>query len=451
MNIIPFVKSFLQDIPRPVGCIISKIPYHFRPGIGFSYSHYQNEIKDFDDFNLKIKKKYIADKFQRILASSFDIPFYRDLYKSAGIDRDTKIEFEDISKIPVIDKDMLKAISLEERSMKRDGAYIANTGGSSGSTLNFYITPRLIPNEWAHMHTIWKKLGYTQSMLKFGFAGRNLGNSKEIVYDGLRHQYSINVYKNIQNSIQQLDTILSKEKVYYLHGYPSALSEFAVNLKEHAPHLVQKLRKHLKGAFLSSEYPVPMYRDRIEKIFGIPTISWYGHTERAILAWEKKDKFIYYPFQTYGYCEVVPNSDTGGWRLIGTSYNNFASPFIRYDTGDDVEPIVSEEGLLVSFRVRSGRLGEFVVDRNGVKIPLTALIFGRHHPLFDLSLFIQVLQKEDGKITVIITPKQEIPADFIFHDWFDTSGLDMDIDYKIVTNPILSPSGKVNLKVKEIL
>jgi hypothetical protein len=62
-----------------------------------------------------------------------------------------------------------------------------------------------------------------------------------------------------------------------------------------------------------------------------------------------------------------------------------------------------------------------------------------------------VLQKEDGKITVIITPKQEIPADFIFHDWFDTSGLDMDIDYKIVTNPILSPSGKVNLKVKEIL
>jgi len=210
------------------------------------------------------------------------------------------------------------------------------------------------------------------------------------------------------------------------------------------------LRTTLQGAFLSSEYPAPMYRDRIEEVFGIPTVSWYGHTERAILAWEKKEKFVYHPFQTYGYCELIPNSETGGWKLIGTSYNNFASPFIRYDTGDDVEPVEIIDGLLISFRVRSGRLGEFVLDRKGVKIPLTAIIFGRHHPLFDISLFIQVHQKHEGHMTVIVTPKEKLSPDFKFKDWFDSSGLDLDIDFKIVEKPILSPSGKVTLKISEL-
>jgi len=167
----------------------------------------------------------------------------------------------------------------------------------------------------------------------------------------------------------------------------------------------------------------------------------------TIFSQEKEEKFVYKPFQTYGYCEVIPNEETEGWRLLGTSYGNFASPFIRYDTGDDVEPLEIRDGLLVSFRIRSGRLGEFVMDRNGVKIPLTALIFGRHHRLFDIAKFIQVRQEKDGEMTVIITLKETSPSGFIFADWFDSTGLDMNIGFEIVEKPILSAAGKVTLKV----
>ena len=444
---IPYLKSVLQDIPKPIGSLLCHIPYRFRPGIGRLYAQHHKAIAAFEKFDIEQQKALITLKFQKILRAAMRVPFYKNLYAAHGRISDDVCNFSDIAKLPIITKEMLREVPLENRSYKIPRCYIANTGGSSGSTLDFYITPQLIPIEWAHMHTIWAKLGYRQSMLKLVFSGRNLGD-KSIAYDGLRHSYTINVYKGFSDLLPLLRKVIKNNAFSYLHGYPSALAEFADNCEQQAPDVVERLRRTLKGAFLGSEFPAPLYRDRIESVFGIPTVSWYGHTERAILAWEKDEKYVYHPFQTYGYCEVIPNEETGGWRLIGTSYGNLASPFIRYDTGDDVEPVEIKDGLLVSFRIRSGRLGEFVLDRNGAKISLTALVFGRHHRIFDISKFIQVRQVKDGAITVLVTLNDKLPPGFVFAEWFDDSGLDMDIQLEIVEKPIRSAAGKVTLKVQ---
>lgn len=442
---IPYIKSLLQETPKPIGVLLSHIPYRFRPGIGLPYAKHHKTITTFEKLDIEQQKALITLKYQKILQAAMRVPFYKNLYAAQGQTPGYFRNFSDIAKLPVITKDMLRSVPLEDRSFETLGRYIANTGGSSGSPLDFYITPQLIPIEWAHMHTIWAKLDYRPSMLKLVFSGRNLGD-KSIVYDGLRHSYTINVYKGFSDLLPRLRKVIKNNSFSYLHGYPSALAEFADNCEQQAPDVVENLRRTLKGAFLGSEFPAPLYRDRIESVFGIPTVSWYGHTERAILAWEKDEKYVYHPFQTYGYCEVIPNEETGGWRLIGTSYGNWASPFIRYDTGDDVEPVEIKDGLLVSFRIRSGRLGEFVLDRNGAKIPLTALVFGRHHRLFDIAKFIQVRQVKDGVMTVLVTLKDKLPPGFVFSEWFDNSGLDMDIGFETVDEPILSPSGKVTLK-----
>jgi len=443
---IPIIKSFFQDIPKPLGKALSFIPFGLRPAIGKAYSSNQKRIESFASWDIENKKLFILAKVKETVETALQIPFYKELYAAKGICLEDIRAFSDIAELPIINKEMLRFYPLEKRSNYVKGRYITNTGGSSGTPLDFYITPRLIPREWAHMHTIWGKLGYKQSMLKLGFGGRNIGQ-KTLVYDGLRHGYTINVYKGFHDILPELRRVLGKERFNYLHGYPSALAEFAKNCETYAPDVVDILRTTLNGAFLASEYPAPFYRDRIEEIFRISTVSWYGHTERAILAWELSEKYLYHPFQTYGYCEVIPNEKTGGWRLIGTSYGNFASPFIRYDTGDDVEPLEIKDSLLVSFRIRSGRLGEFVLDRRGVKIPLTALVFGRHHRLFDVAKFIQVRQAAAGEMTVIVTPIKSLPPNFKIEEWFDSKGLDMQTEFEIVDNPILTPLGKVTLKV----
>src|SRR5690606_33596347 len=139
-----------------------------------------------------------------------------------------------------------------------------------------------------------------------------------------------------------------------------------------------------------SELPSPLLRETVEKLLGCSSVSWYGHTERAILAYEKEGSATYYPFFTYGFAEAL---DEG--RLVCTSYYNRASPLIRYDTGDRVDPVVND-GLLDKFKISNGREGDFIIDKLGNKIFLTGLIFGRHHELFESARHIQIYQPATG-------------------------------------------------------
>ena len=215
---------------------------------------------------------------------------------------------------------------------------------------------------------------------------------------------------------------------------------------EENPKILEFLRLNLKAVLLGSEYPAPMYRDLIEEQLGVQTISWYGHSEMAILAYET-EKFVYAPFQTYGYCEAVTDGK-GNYRLVGTSYDNCVSPIIRYDTGDLIIPVF-DEGLLVSFRIASGRIGEFIEDAYGSRISLTALIFGRHHKIFDKARFVQIRQEKPGMATLImVLPKNHGLEDNDISAGFDLSNVAIDFSFETRKEPIRSPSGKVPLLVQ---
>ena len=101
------------------------------------------------------------------------VPFYQTYYQSKGFAVDDLKSFDDIARIPIIDKAVLQQAELERRSAPASGRYRVNTGGSSGSTLSLYVHPRQMGNEWAHMHTIWDVLKYRPHHLKLMFGGRS--------------------------------------------------------------------------------------------------------------------------------------------------------------------------------------------------------------------------------------------------------------------------------------
>ena len=124
------------------------------------------------------------------------------------------------------------------------------------------------------------------------------------------------------------------------------------------------------------------------------------------------------------------------------------SPFIRYDTGDIIDPKWDNQ-MLDSFRISEGRVGEFIVDKKGRRISLTALIFGRHHKIFELARFVQVRQTEPGKATIVISFPQGIHSEQItIAQGFDLSGVAVDFDFEIRTEPYVTSGGKVPLLVK---
>src|SRR5690606_36484253 len=252
-------------------------------------------------------------------------------------------------------------------------------------------------------------------------------------------------YEDPDMASSQLYLFIKKRPVYFLHGYPSAIYNFACYCRDKNKSLLSLLKRNLKGAFLTSEYPSPVYRNTIENVFNIPTQSFYGHTETCIIAYEYQP-YEFQVLQTYGYAECGIHTHS---NLIGTNFFNFESPLIRYDPGDRVSNVKYKDGILDTFKISDGRTGDYILDYMRNPIHLTGLIFRRHHKLFNFCKHIQIMQTEPGKATVLYVESQKngVSAEKA-RELFDTSGVKIVFAFKAIDEPILTSSGKIKLLVK---
>jgi len=436
-------SRFMWQVPIIFRHYIGLLPDRINPLIGNAFTHQKSIINAFERWNGEQQQQFVFRNIKQNVELAYSkIPFYREYYDKNGFSPLILNSFDDIQRIPIINKSILLEYPIEQRYCSIEGAVKVNTGGSSGHTLAFYIdTIAKKYHEDIHMTTIWEKIGYKNSDLKLVLNGRNsIKNGLDYCFNG--NSIGMDAYKELSQLSPKLKEIAKSAPIRFLHGYPSTIYEFALYCDEMDQELRDILRKSLKGAFLGSEYPHPMFRDKIESIFGINTVNWYGHTEGAVLAYEKNEKYKYYPFQTYGFAEVTEKG-----HLMATTFYDKAFPFIRYDTEDTISDAEVKNGFLISFGIKNGRSGEYIVDKNGKKISLTGLIFGRHHKLFDYCTHIQMCQKEIGKVIVLYVPKDkciELNPNLLF----DSGNIEMEFTFKCITSPIKTNSSKLNLLIK---
>lgn len=445
MSFLFFVKRNLTRLPFFVGHAVSRVPYEFRPGIGCVYKERKKQIEFLSSSSGDSKRNFIFERVKLISCFAYDnVPFYYDLYRSSGFNPHKMDCFDNLSDIPVVCKSDLQKFPVEYRSSSVAPRVIANTGGSSGQPLDFFVTPSLMGNEWAHVHEAWSHLGFRQSDLKATFSGR-ASIQGVVQYDAARHQLDVDIYKGWSAVADKLYSLPRKMWPRFLHGYPSAIFDFIFWLSDNNHPLLPRLADCLKGVLLSSEYPAPDLRNRVESLLSVVSQSFYGHTERAVFAHERSEHGVFNVLQSYGFAEALDVDN--GTNLIGTTYYNFASPLIRYNTGDYISPSFND-GVMSNFKIEKGRNGDFVYDRNGVKIYLTALIFGRHHKVFDVAKHIQVKQSSPGVVTIYIVPRFNVSDDL--SALFDSSSVNINFNFELIDEPFRTESGKVPLLVKSI-
>lgn len=440
------LKGAAKHIPEPIGRLLAPVPYSWR--LGPKYTFTRREIQNYSVLKENEQRQYIFRRVRRIVEHAYEkVPFYRTYYEDHGFSPADLQGFDDIRQIPIVRKADLRDWPLNARSHSEMDRMRRNTGGTSGSPLHFYVDRNAFAREWAHMHEVWESFGYERTNLKLTIRGHNIG-ARAYTYNAVHNEYIVNTYKDFDSIGTCLYDLVKNRKIEFIHGYPSAIYEFARYCRSERPELAKELGRTLRGVLLGSEYPAPVFRDTIEAVFGVPSLSWYGHSEMAVFAPERQSRFVYEPMQTYGFCEAVAEEE-GQHRLLGTSYYNTASPFIRYDTGDRVGNVRVDEGVLKSFRVTSGRVGEFVVDQAGHRISLTSFIFGRHHKIFEYAEFVQVRQTEPGYITILVSPvdESEARAGVEWERLFDSSNVNMEIEFEVVEEPIRTSQGKVKLLV----
>lgn len=433
------LKLYAERLPHPIGKFIGKLPMGYR--LGRSYDFYRKAIK----FQAKgaVSNRPIEQIFLLIDHFMVNQLAYAHFLEANGIDYQSLRDKCDFDSIPIVTKELLQTYELHQRSCEKYALKKSNTGGTTGQPLEFYLDKNAYSIEWAHMHAIWATLGYKYTDEKLTIRGKNIGN-RYYKYNFNQNEYLLNAYTSVEENIEACKKLIVGRDIKWIHGYPSSIYSFLVELEATDSLLFEILIKKVKGVFLGSEYPAPQYRKYIEKHCGLKTISWYGHSEMAILAPEREPgSGVYYPFGSYGYTEAIKSGDS--YRLVGTSLYNRATPFIRYDTGDLIKPTF-KNGVLECFEIKEGRSSDNVIDKMGRFISLTALIFGRHHKAFGLCDHVQVRQPAEGIIELIITSSKE---NVDWADLFDFENTEFEVLYKQVNKPITTPNGKVKLLVEQ--
>lgn len=423
-----------------------KLGWRIRYAVGYkSLKKHDMEYRYFSSLCLSDKKSWIFNRVSKITQHAQQHnPFYHEFYHYHDFNSNLLRTFDDLSNIPIVSKKDLRS-SASKWMLDLPKYTSSNTGGTSGNPLKFYTSKTQRNREFFYVNKILDKLGGSRKENRAVFRGVNLGDVAW-KYSSDYDAFFINMYKPLSEIAPELLHFFSTTKIQFLHGYPSTIYQFASYClkKENLP-LRKAVNSNLKGILLSSEYPALCYRDVIETAFPVFSISFYGHTEGTVLAVEDSEPFIYKAYHSYGFVEGIEFND-GNTHLIGTSYDNIASPFIRYDTEDSILPIGLNNNLLNSFAISNGRIGEYILDIDLNQISLTALIFGRHHKIFEIADFVQISQDKPGFATIHITTSQST----ILHDintWFDLTNVNILFTLKRMISPIRTKIGKVPLLI----
>lgn len=444
MSALSALKRMLKSIPEPMARPLSRIPFSLR--LGFTYSRTVSSIRAAEVASSSALDAERLIQLRSILyAAVKEVDFYRDFYRSNGFKPDDLRTLADWDHVPIVTRHDLQSVPLAARCARGVVGLAGNTGGTSGSPLEFMLDREAVAREWAHMHSIWSSRGYRPEHLKVRFTGKRFDGNKALHYHPMHNEFIVNADSSMSQVVDAISALPYDTVPRWVHGYPSLVAEFADTLAKQAPSAAALFRSRLFGVLLGSEFPAPVYRNIIERVLSTNVVSWYGHSEMAVLARETA-LGVYESLPTYGYAEAVPLKGDPGFRLVCTSLHNRTHPFIRYDTGDLIEPISHQRGSL-AFCISEGRIGDFVVDRLGLKVSLTAIIFGRHHTAFERLQHLQVRQNVPGRITLLVVPRTSDINLVTLRQSFDFSGLNLDWDIEIIDSPVRTFAGKIRLKV----
>jgi phenylacetate-CoA ligase len=437
------VQRLIERLPEDVASPIVHVPFSIR--LGRSYPQTRRRLMAEERGGLAFDAPGQWERLRGIVQfANARTAFYRRWYGDHGFDPASLRSWDDWQRVPIVTRNDMQKSPLSDRCVTGAPGMKINTGGTSGQPLEFLLDNEVLGREWAHMHFIWASRGYRTTHRKLTLRGKHFDSGRVLRFNAVSNEYVANSNVPMQRIVDEVIKATRRRPIRWIHGYPSLAAEFAIELSSR-PHGEQcEVRDRLFGILLGSEFPAPQYRSPIAEILSSNITSWYGHSEMALLARETSAG-TYSTFPTYGFAEAVPAGD-GTHRLVCTSLANRAHPFVRYDTGDLVQPISTRRGAL-EFKVTEGRVGEFITDAKGHRHALTAVIFGRHHEAFELVRHIQVHQVADGHATLVATPRRPDlrPEDVMSR--MELSGLDFTWAIRLVEEPVRTRYGKIKLKL----
>lgn len=358
-------------------------------------NRYVREIDAMYDMSPEELKERNEKRFLEIFRKAFSCSsYYRSLCQEHGVTTADDVRcLEDIVKLPVLTKDMLKKHGKELLTRKEKGLIKNHTSGTTGTPLTVYQDWASVWREQAYFVCYRKRCGYNYGEPIVSLRG-NL-TRKEI---SLKVHVSNTLYLSSYNiNAQTAETyhrLIEKHHPKAIEGYPSSLYSLALVFRD------KGLECHIPVAFTSSETMFDYQRKLIEQVFHTQIYDHYGTTERTIRLEESFDHNGYFEDPGYGIEEYHDD------YIISTSLINDVFPLIRYRTNDRVvlkpNAMLTHVGEPVVKQI-DGRAISNIIGKDGTAFSDSALTF-----IFKEARgvrFAQFIQDEIGKVVVNIVPE----------------------------------------------
>ncbi|HQR53000.1 MAG TPA: phenylacetate--CoA ligase family protein [Burkholderiales bacterium] len=340
------------------------------------------------------------------------VPYYRDRFRTLGLDAE-KMEFpRDLHRIPLLTKVEVRAAG---RRLVADDAgkpmISGSTSGTTGSPVWFHQDLNAVTREhafiWRHLRWAGLRPGDRRAWLR----GEPIVPADRNDPPYWRRNYADNMlmlsslHLSHRNAPRYLEALAEFDPVV-LQAYPSSVSFLAAWMMEHGKRYAGR---SLRTVVTSSEMFDPRQREQVATAFGCKVMDWYGLAER-VAAIGMCERGSYHVMMDYGYVEFIPTEFEGLVEPVGTGFNNRAMPLLRYRCGDLVR--LAPAGATCE----CGRHGPIVAEVIGrsddfIKMPdgrrMAACLAGNMFRGVPGILEGQIQQECLDSLTIRVVPSQE--------------------------------------------
>ncbi len=263
-----------------------------------------------------------------------NIPYYSKVLKH--VDPSSFKSFEDLQKIPILTKDILKQNidNLSYRNLK--GSLKKTTGGSTGNPVTIFKSAQamgaMYAAEWRGYE--WAGIGIGNRQVRFWGIPHNkkdirLTQLKDFIANRLR----CSAFSFDEENLAEYYKVINHFKPKYFYGYVSMLEAFSKYLLDHN----LKLKFQLKCVISTSEVLTAMHRKLFEKAFNCKVYNEYGCGELGTIAHECQNGSLHISAENM-IVEIINGDKICKFGEIGdivvTELNNRAMPLIRYNLKD---------------------------------------------------------------------------------------------------------------------
>ena len=378
--------------------ITESLKYFLRSNLFIS--KYYGEIKSL----YEMSPIDLRDRNEKLFLKLFHLAytkssFYNQLYQKAGIQLEDIQKLEDIKKLPIITKDLIREKPESLLTCKKWRLISNHTSGTTGTPLTIYENWALIWKARAYYAYYRKLCGFTYGEPLVSLRG-SLSKKNISMYLHISNTLFLSSYNINEKTIKQYWEKIEAHKPKAIEGYPSTLYNLAIHIKD------QGLRCNIPLCFTSSETLFDYQRELIQQVFNTQIYDHYGLTERSIALCENFDHNGYFEQPGYSINEYLKEG------VITTSLINSAFPLIRYKINDiiDVEDnydmaFSSKRTIINSIK---GRSNQYLIGKDGTRYSggLTYII-----KELDNIKNAQLVQREKGKLDINIVSDKELTTE----------------------------------------